>query len=203
MEYGGRCMKHFVVAIGREFGSGGKQIGQILAQNLNVKCYDDELVSLVEKKLQLNKHIVTNVDEKIKVNVPSYMDMGINSNAEMVFEAQREIILEAAEKESCIFIGRCADYILKDRDDLVSIFVYAPYGVRFSKLKKEYPGVTDNGIKKMIEEVEYKRHNYHKYFTKQNRASRDYRQLMIDSSLLGIEGTAVLIQKLIEDKFRE
>lgn len=196
-------MKHFVVAIGREFGSGGKQIGQLLADSLRVKCYDDELVSLVETKLKMNKHLVTDADEKIKVNVPSYMDMGINSDAEAVFEAQREIILEAAERESCIFIGRCADYILKDRDDLVSVFVYAPLGVRFSKLKKEYPGVTDRGIMKMIEEVEYKRHNYHKYFTKQNRASRDYRQIMIDSSLLGIEGTAHLLHQLIEDKFGE
>lgn len=194
-------MKHFVVAIGREFGSGGKQIGQILAESLGVKCYDEELVSLIEDKLKMHKYEISNLDEKLRVNVPSYMDMGFNGESERVFEAQKEVIMEAAEKESCIFIGRCADYILKDRDDLVSVFVYAPYGVRFSKLKKEYPGISDKGIKKMIEEMEYKRHNYHKYFTKQNRASRDYRQIMVDSSLLGIEGTAKLLQQVIEAKF--
>ena len=96
-------MKHFVVAIGREFGSGGKQIGQILAESLGVKCYDEELVSLIEDKLKMHKYEISNLDEKLRVNVPSYMDMGFNGESERVFEAQKEVIMEAAEKESCIF----------------------------------------------------------------------------------------------------
>ena len=201
--------QHFVVTIGREFGSGGRQIGMALAEQLGIKCYDKELLSLAAKDSGISEELFKNHDEKptnsflyslvmdtysMGYSTSSYMDMPLNQK---VFMAQYDSIKNLASKESCIIVGRCADYALKDMDNCFTVFIKADIDAKVKRIMRIYD-LPDDKARDMIIKTNKKRANYYNFYTNKKWGdSRSY-DLCVDSGELGIEGTVKLLKEYID-----
>lgn len=205
--------KHFIITIGREFGSGGREIGKALAERLNVKCYDKELLSLAAKESGISEELFQNHDEKptnsflyslvmdtysMGYSTSSYMDMPINQK---VFMAQYDSIKNLAETESCIIVGRCADYALKNNPDCISVFIKADINDKIKRIMRVY-NLNEDKAKDLIIKTNKKRSNYYNFYTNQKWADSRCYDLCIDSSELGVDGTIELILAYMEIKFK-
>ena len=196
-----------IITIGRQFGSGGKEVGIRVAKELGIPFYDNELLQEAAKKSGLCEKIFQNFDERPKsllysIAMDSYMfslpGSGVGDSLEQqVYLATYNTIRQIADKGPCVIIGRCADYILRDRDDCLNVFIYAPEEVRI-KTVCEFKGCTEEAARKLIEENDRMNHARYKQMTGTYRGDRHNRHLLIDSSLLGIEGTAKYIEVLAE-----
>lgn len=201
--------KHFVVTIGREFGSGGKEVGEKLAAKLGVKCYDKELLAIAAKDSGLCHEIFEMHDEKPTnsflysivmdtyagvYNPQTMLDMPINQK---VFLAQFETIKKIAENESCVIVGRCADYALENMDNLVSVFIHSDIDKRIERIMKTCNITERKKAKDMITKTDKKRASYYNYYTnKEWGNSRSY-DLTINSGKIGIDKTVELIENYI------
>ena len=191
-------MRNLVIAISREFGSGGKEIGQKLADRLNIKCYDSELLSIAAKNSGFCEEILKKNDEKptnsflysLVMDTYSmsgytsapFVDMPLNHK---VFLAQFEAIKKIASEESCVIVGRCADYALAGNPDCVSVFIHADMDFRLKRIKAD----TDKGA------------NYYKYYSSKKWGdSRSY-DFCIDSSVLGIGKTVDMIIEYLKIRY--
>lgn len=195
-------MQKFIITIGREFGSQGNAIGKMLAEAYQVPYYDknylDEMIML---KQYITRSNIDHLDELFKSGLPISLWSG--SDKEMlrkIYEYQSRLIESYARESGGIFIGRCSDYILKDFPNHLSVFFYAPIGVRVNYLMNKY-GLNLDSTKTLIERLDQSRHNYYKYFTKENRGDRHNKQLFLDSSLLGVFGSAELLKMIIDRKY--
>lgn len=200
---------HFVITIGRQFGSGGKEIGEKLAKELNVKCYDKELLSLAAKESGLCQQMFEMHDEKPTnsflysivmdtyagiYNPQNMMEMPINQK---VFLAQFETIKKIADRESCIIVGRCADYALEEISDLTSIFIHADLETRIKRIAEKYE-VKENKAKDMITKTDKRRASYYNYYTNKEWGSASSYHLSVDSGKLGIDRTVKLIENYLD-----
>lgn len=203
--------KHFIITIGREFGSGGREIGMALAEKLNVKCYDKELLALAAQESGISEDLFKSHDEKptnsflyslvmdtysMGYSTSSYMDMPINQK---VFMAQYDAIKKLAETESCVIVGRCADYALKNNPDRVSVFIKADINDKIKRIMRVY-NLSEDKAKDMIIKTNKKRSNYYNFYTNQKWADSRCYDLCIDSSELGIDGTIELILAYLDLK---
>ena len=204
-------MRNLVVAIGREFGSGGKEIGQKLADRLNIKCYDSELLSIAAKNSGFCEEILQKNDEKptnsflyslvmdtysFGYSSGSYTDMPLNHK---VFLAQFDAIKKIAKDGPCVLVGRCADYALEDNPELLSVFIHADMDARIRRIARDFD-LTDAKAKDMIRKTDKQRSSYYNYYTNKRWGDANSYQFCLDSSKLGIEGTVDAILKLIEIK---
>lgn len=201
--------KHFVVTIGREFGSGGKEVGEKLASKLGVKCYDKELLAIAAKDSGLCHEIFEMHDEKPTssflysivmdtyagiYNPQTMLDMPINQK---VFLAQFETIKKIADNESCIIVGRCADYALENMENLVSVFIHSDIDKRIERIMKTCNITERKKVKDMITKTDKKRASYYNYYTnKEWGNSRSY-DLTVNSGKIGIDKTVELIENYI------
>ena len=195
---------NLVITIGRQCGSSGKIIGQKLAEEMGVKCYDKELLALAAKNSGLCEELFETHDEKptnsflyslvmdtysMGYTTSGYMDMPINHK---IFLAQFDTIKQLAEQESCVIVGRCADYALSDYPKVVSVFITASDEDRIASLKKLY-NVDDAKAKDIMVKTDKKRASYYNYYSSKKWGdSRSY-DMCINSSVLGPEGTADMI----------
>ena len=155
-------MKHFVVAIGREFGAQGCDIAEKLAEKLGVKLYDRQLVEEAAKKLEMDEHTVQKADEvsaKDIEGLKTTYGVGNFYLSTQVLDAQADIIERVAQNESCIIMGRCADYILKDRDDCLKIYIYAPFDVRTKHIAEKYD-MSMFSAKRLVRQMDEKRDDF-------------------------------------------
>lgn len=168
-------MKHFVITIARGYGSGGKTIGKRLAEELGVPCYDRELLRLASDDSGIHERLFGKADEKlanffkrIKTKVykgevlPPESDEFVSDDN--LFNLQAKLIRELAEKESCVIVGRCADFVLKDRKDVVRLFVYAPFESCVENIMDIY-GITKRQAEKEIISTDKHRSAYYHYYT--------------------------------------
>lgn len=192
-------MKHLVITIGCEYGAGGPQIGQMLSKALGIEYYDRDLVDSVVDQLGVEKDLVEKAD--VERNVHYSFDTSLGPRyanlTNRVISAQFEVIHEFAEKSSCVIIGRSSDYILKDRDDVLNVFIYAPLDTRIDAVMG-MKGISRDEAKRIVSYNDEKNHARHKYITGTYRGDRKNRHIMIDSSLLGWEKTAQYILMLVE-----
>lgn len=168
-------MKKIVITIARSYGSGGRTLGKLLAKDLGIPCYDQELVRMASDESGINIALFGEADETKKgvalfkgsrpydgkVLTP---ESGEYTSRDNLFALQAEIIKKLAEKESCIIIGRCADYVLKDRDDVLRLFFYAPLEDCLVRAK-EISGEPEKELLKKINRVDKYRAEYYKYYT--------------------------------------
>ena len=201
-----------VITIGREFGSGGHEIGTKLAQRLGVKCYDKELLAIAAKESGLCEDLFESQDEKPTNSflyslvmdtyslgyTNSYVNMPINHK---VFLAQFDAIKKLAEKESCVIVGRCADYALEDDPFAVSVFIKADLDKRIERIKKTFE-LPENKAADLIQKTDKKRASYYNYYSRKKWGEAKSYDLCIDSGELGIEGAIDLIIKYVELKER-
>ena len=198
-------MEKFVVTIGREFGSSGKEIGRELAWQLGVECYDRSMVEKAAEEAGIPQEEVAMADETLsssanRMFTASGISLGMVMQADTAIAAQNRVIRQLAEKSSCVIIGRCADYVLRDYENCFNIFIYAPYEVRLRRIMDLY-GFSAKQAERSVKRIDRQRHNYYKYVTGSNRGDRHGKQLMIDSSMLGQQGTADLLYEIVCKRF--
>ena len=198
-------MGQFVITIGREFGSGGLDIGRMLSEQLNVKCYDKELLSMAAKESGLCQEIFVIYDEKPTssflyslvmdtYSVSGYtsapfLDMPLNHK---VFLAQFEAIKNLAKKESCIIVGRCADYALAEHPNCINVFIHADLAFRIDHVMQTF-GLSKEKAADMIHKTDKKRASYYNYYSSKKWGdSRSY-HLTLDSSQLGLQGCSEMV----------
>ncbi|MBQ5474085.1 MAG: cytidylate kinase-like family protein, partial [Lachnospiraceae bacterium] len=188
----------------RQFGSGGKEIGIKLAEKLGIKCYDKELLELAAKESGLCQEMFEMHDEKPTnsflysmvmdtyagiYNPQTMIEMPINQK---VFLAQFDTIKKIAEKETCIIVGRCADYALEDMENVFSVFICADLDKRIERISKKYD-LKPNKAKDMIIKTDKRRANYYNYYSNKEWGRASTYNLCVDSGRIGIDKTVDLI----------
>ena len=196
-------MKHFVITMGCEFGSGGPEIGKMLAKSLGIEYYDRDLVDKVVEKIGVEKHLVEEADNKnfVPYGIETSLGTRYANLSNKVIYTQFDVIRKMA-KTSCAIIGRCSDYILKGQDDVVNVFVYAPTEVRIKTIMEKM-NLSERHAAEVIRDYDNALHRRYKYITGTYRGDRHNRHLLVDSSVLGWEKTAKFIKSFVEMCFEE
>ena len=197
-------MKKFSVVISRQFGSLGRPIAAKMSEILGVEYYDRDIVTMVANEHNLSISDVSSNEEKA---VPySFMRFplghGTTAVQDKIFSTESKLIAELADKESAIFVGRCADYILGDRQNNINIFIYAPYEDRLVNCVNSL-GMDTKSAKKMIDEVDKARESFHLRYAKYKPNDMNHVDIMINSALLGVDGTAEYLCDIIKKKFAD
>ncbi|NNJ29148.1 AAA family ATPase [Lacrimispora defluvii] len=203
--------ENLVIAIGRQCGSSGKVIGEKVAAALGIKCYDKELLALAAKNSGLCEELFQSHDEKptnsflyslvmdtynVGLTSSGYMDMPINHK---IFLAQFDTIKKLAEEESCVIVGRCADYALADDPNLVSVFITADDKDKIQSLKELYQ-IDDAKAKEVMAKTDKKRSSYYNYYSNKKWGDVRSYDLCINRSPIGVDGAVDMILKYIEVK---
>lgn len=186
-----------IITISREFGSGGRTIGKEVAARLGIPCYDKELIEKVAEETGYAREFVEEESEYApSANDLVYMFLGRGfdglSNADRIWIEQRKVIEKLANDGPCVIVGRCADYILRDRSDCLHVFVYADKAFRAERIVKQY-GETGVEPGKRLQEKDKKRKLNYKYFTDREWGKRENYHLSIDSGFFGIEKVVSII----------
>lgn len=189
-------MKKVIITIGREFGSGGREIGLKLAEKLNIPFYDKELILETAEKTKLEKSIVEKFDEKH--SFPGFAASNLFEIYQMpmsdrIYIAQADVIRDIAKKGSSVIVGRCADYILEGNPDCFNVFITAPMKDKIERKRDLLPGKSDKEIENHIGKIDKKRSKYYTYYTDGIWGKASTYHMCIDSSILGIDGTVNLI----------
>ncbi len=194
--------KHFVVTVGCEYGSGGPEIAKMVADYFGVEYYNRDLVDKVVDQIGVDKGLVEEADTKIGVRYGFDTSYGVRyaNLSNRVIDAQFQAIHDFAEKSSCVIVGRSSDYILKDRDDVLNVFIYAPEADEIAAVMKK-KGLNEHKAREEWESVEKAQHARHEYITGKKRGDRHTRDVLLNSSLLGWNQTAELIIELVERKY--
>ena len=192
-------MKKRIITISREFGSGGRFIGEEVAKKLGIAYYDKDIIGQIAEQSGLSpEYIQENAELSPKKGLFAYAftgrDITGRSVEDMVYEAQRKVIMEIAEKESCVIIGRNADYILKNRDDVLNVFIHADMPEKVQRICRLYH-VTETDAVKMINDTDKRRRTNYNYYTEQKWGMASNYTLSLNSSALGYE----MCQKIISD----
>lgn len=203
--------EHIAVNIGRQFGSGGYLIGEKLSKALNFSFYDKELISIASRQSGLGKEFFEEADEKTNYSIfGSFLGMRSNFimdyystnylNNETLFRIQSDVIRELADKHSCIFVGRCADYILREKKEILNIFITADLEDRIKRVK-ERQDIQDQDPEELLKKIDKKRSKYYNYYTNKIWGNAASYHLCINSSLLDIDETVSYIIDLLKKKF--
>ena len=198
-----------VITVGRQYGSGGREIGTALAQKLNITYYDDLLLKKAAEESGLCENLFHSFDERPKSFLYSVaMDpysFSMNhlspkgSIEQQVYLATYDTIKKLADQGPCVLIGRCADYALKDRDDVINLFICAPLENRIARVAARN-NLTADEAKDRIKKTDRARASYYNYYSSKDWGDAKSYDLCIDSSLLGIEGTVDLLAELVRLK---
>lgn len=193
-------MKHTVITIGRSYGSGGHEVGARIASKLGISFYDKKLLELAAEKTGYCEDFIKHNDEKTpgvfarSVTFTRGSSYSHPTSEDTVFVHQSMIIKELAEKESCVIVGRCADFILRERTDTVNIFVYAGLQDRIDrKLALSEEKKTEAKIKKEITAMDKQREKYYNFYTGARWGHSFNYHLCVDTSLVGIDGAVDVI----------
>ena len=203
-------MKHIIINVGRQVGAGGQEIGRMLARDFEAKFYDRELLNLAAKESGFSEKFFKQSDEKqgflrglFNVQAPHFSlgsVYGSNFSQEGLFQFQSDAIRKAASEGSCVFLGRCADYVLRDFENVVNVFITASIDFRVELVSKVKELDAEHALK-LIEQVERRRAEYYNYYTGKKWGAAESYDLCIDASILGLEATEKLIAEYICQRF--
>ena len=205
--------KKLVITIAREYGSGGRIIGRKVAEKLGIPFYDGQLIDMSAQKSGLAVSYIEKTEQKIKNKFFHNLAFGGYhtgadygaaqlSLADKLFITTCEIIRDLAEQGSCVIVGRCADYVLKDRDDVINIFVYSDKQDKLNRMVNEY-GVPAEKAEGMLAKEDKYRANHYSYYTERNWGDKKYYQLCVNSGFLGIDKAVNIIVDAIKDYLEE
>lgn len=202
--------KTVVVTIGRQYGSGGREIGRKLAERLGVPFYDKELIAMAAKESGIREEVLQQLDERATNSFLYSLVMGVGNMGTRVtgatdlpmndklFLVQVDLIKKIAEKGSCVIVGRCADYALRDYDGLVSVFIHSDMKNRIKRAVEEY-GEDPQHVESAIRKTDKRRADYYNYYSDGKWGGADNYDLCISSDI-GIDNCVDMIQKLVELK---
>ena len=201
-----------IITIGRQFGSGGREIGEMVADHFGIKCYDKELLSRAAKESGFCEEMIQNHDERptnsflynlvmdtysFGYNSSSFVDMPISHK---VFLAQFDTIKKIAQEGPCVIVGRCADYALSDFPNVLNLFITAEEDAKIKRIRERFADVTsDEKAREMMNKKDKQRQSYYNYYSSKKWGRADSYDLCINSGILGIEGTVKFITQYIED----
>ncbi|MBQ9648248.1 MAG: cytidylate kinase-like family protein [Oscillospiraceae bacterium] len=198
-----------VITVGRQYGSGGREIGTALAKRFGIAYYDDLLLKKAAEESGLCEELFHSFDERpksflysIALDPYSFSMSHINSKGsieQQVYLATYETIKKLADQGSCVLIGRCADYALKDRDDVINLFITAPIENRIKRVAMRN-GISEDEAKERIRKRDKDRAAYYNFYSAKEWGDAKSYDLCIDSALLGIEGTVDLLEDLLKRK---
>lgn len=206
-------MKNIVITIARQYGSGGKTIGEMLAKDLGFECYSREILKMASDDSGINEKLFAKADEKLKnrfFKMPKKVyDGGLISpdsddfvSDDNLFNYQAKIIKNLAETKNCVIIGRCADFVLKDYDNVASVFVHAPAEFNLARAM-ERNSLTEKEMQRYIEKTDKYRGDYYRYYTGHEWDDAKNYDLCLDSSKLGFEGCMEAIKSYLKVRFKD
>ena len=206
-------MKNYVITIARGFGSGGKAVGNRLSRELGIPCYEREILDMASEKTGLNVGVFMQIDEKLRKNAilknlqtvqtsyavePTEKDFVSDEN---LFFIQAEIIRTLAQTQSCIIVGKCADYILKDYDNVIRVYIEAPRAACVEEIMKKL-NISEKRAHQMIRKTDAYRANYYRYYTRgldwTNPVNYD---MTLNSDKMGSENCVKIIKSYVDIKF--
>ncbi len=204
--------KKFIINIGRQLASGGKEIGKRLADMYGISIYDKTLLKLAAQESGFCQEFFEKADEQASqgfmhtlignLRIPFVGEGAIYDNYlsnDALFKIQSDVIRNIAEKESCIFVGRCADYILRDHPNCINIFISADKADRIQRLCANHL-INEEEAEKLIAETDRKRASYYNYYSCNTWGAASTYDLCINSSVLGDEGTTLFIKEFVDKK---
>ena len=191
-----------IITISREFGSGGRFIGEEVAKKLGIAYYDKNIINEIAEKSGLSpEYIQENAELSPKKGLFAYAfagrDITGRSVEDMVYEAQRKVILDLSEKEPCVIIGRNADYILKDRDDVLNVFIYGDMPEKTQRISQLYR-VTEQEAVKMMADTDKRRMTNYNFYTDQKWGKASNYTLCLNSSQLGYDRCEAMIIECVK-----
>ncbi|MCI6552611.1 MAG: cytidylate kinase-like family protein [Lachnospiraceae bacterium] len=192
-----------IITIGRSFGSNGRIIGERVAKSLGINFYDRNLIERAAEESNIDWKLAGSADEKLIGGLlkfgPGFEFMQENPN-DKIYRAQEAVIHSIMKSgESCVIVGRGADYVLRNRPEVLKTFIYAPHSFRVETVMERYK-FTKKEAEKAVRYMDKTRRNYYEYFTDGNWDQKEGKDLLIDSSTFGIEGAVSLIRKAVECK---
>ena len=207
--------KKIIITIARQYGSGGREIGELVAEKLGIALYDKELITEAANRGSLDENVTKMADESAANSLLYTLAMGSNVLGttmhfgykmplnDKLFILQSEVIKEYAKEDSCVIIGSCADYVLRDEENLLRIFVYGDLDHRQTRVAERHPELKSGQIIDVINKTDKRRSSYYNFYTGNKWGKYDNYDIAINSSTLGIEGTAKLIcacaEKILEE----
>lgn len=200
-------MKHIVITVGCEYGCGGPAIGKILAEDLGIEYYDRTLIDSIIQETGISRNVMEMAEAGKDVKGRSVelsrtkSPTKYSNLTDRVVYIQSEVIKKLAQRSSCVIIGRCSDFVLKDREDCLNVFIYAPDEVRVRNVMEEQ-GVSREQAEQLIQENDKMLHARYKQMTGTYRGDRHNRHMLIDSSVLGLDGTAKFIESFAAQMFK-
>lgn len=198
---------NLVISVGRQLGSGGRIVAKKLAEEFGCKFYDREVLNLAAKESGFSEEFFEKNDERkgfldqiFHMHVPFISDSSFYDNGlsqENLFRLQSEAIRKAADESSCVFVGRCADYVLREHKNMVTVFITADLDERIANIQRRYNCSPDEAAK-IISDKENTRSNYYNYYTGKKWGDSSSYDLCVNSSRLGIEGTEEYIAEFVK-----
>ena len=201
-------MQKKIVTISRQYGSGGRYIGKKLSEKLGIPCYDEKLIDMVAKESGFAQDFVAEKGERMTgsllFNIASSLSYANNilsgngmSLQDEIYFTQNRIIKELADKGPCVIVGRCADYILREREDCLNVFIFADNESKIERAEK-YFNITREEAPAVLKKKDKARANHYKYYTDQEWGMASNYDLCLNSGLIGIEGCVKAIQQVLE-----
>lgn len=200
VSYESKLKEHTIITISREYGSGGRYVGKLIADKLGIKLYDKEFIKELSEKTGLSPEFIEGNEQK-RGALDSFNDgyySGL-SNADQLFIEESNLIKEVASKESCVIVGRCADFILKNNDNVLNIFIYSDMKNKIERATKFY-NLNEKEAEKEIKRINKLRSNHYQYYTGNEWKNPENYDLCINSDTLGVDKTADLICSMVETK---
>lgn len=207
-------MEKFVVNIGRQLGSGGREIGEKLAKRLGIDFYDKELINLASQESGICREFFEKADEKASQGIVSglfgmrfpfisdgAMPMMNCLSNDALFQVQSDVIRKLASGKSCLFVGRCADYVLRDHPRCANVFIASTREDRIQRLCRLH-SISTEAAEEMMTKADKRRSSYYNYYSYKTWGAAATYHLCIDSSVLGIEGTTDFIETFIRKKLK-
>lgn len=200
-----------IIVVGRQFGSGGRKIGKALAEHYGLDYYDKEVLSEAAGRFGYHPDIFARYDEKRPSPLRSLLSnaFGVaesyenSMSSESIYQRQSSVIRQLAEKKGGVFVGRSADYILRDHPNLVSIFLHAPVEHRARAILKRGDASTIEKAKDIAKKLDISRENFYNYFAGKGWGRADNYHLSLNSALLGVDGTLEVIKSFIDNRFAD
>ena len=203
--------KKIIITIARQYGSGGREIGERVAKELGIPLYDKEIINDAAAKGELNTDVIKNADESAANSLLYTLAMGSNVIGttmhfgykmpinDKLFLLQSEVIKGYAAKGSCVVIGRCSDYVLREEKNVLRLFIYGDIEHRRQRVAERHPELKSSQIIDTINKTDKRRSSYYNFYTGTKWGNYDTYDMAINSSTLGIEGTTQIIVAAIKD----